>query len=165
MRAVYAFAAGLCAGGCASHESDSRAAALRRAEAIAVHVGAAVYLEAPVTYACGTGHWGDTLRFLYVTARACLSCKDVGYGLRRRPGGALLIVTPREDTPEVCAYLRGERLTLPVVGIGSDVAGRGDHAEWMVYGLLHGPTGRVIAAAEVPDGRALMHWSGAQVGE
>lgn len=61
-----------------------------------------------------------------VNARQALSCRDLGYLLRRvlpvggSPAAAPWIMVPAADTTAVCGFLRQERVRLPVVAITGD---------------------------------------------
>lgn len=63
-----------------------------------------------------------------VNARQCLSCRDLGYMLRRlpahlHPGADAVLVTPASDTAAVCPFVRQERIKLPVVATTRDSFG------------------------------------------
>lgn len=92
------------------------------------HVGtqalAAALRDDAVAPACGTS-LPDTLpRFaLLVNARQALSCRDLGYLLRRvhpaagSDGTVPWLLVPVADTSAVCPYLRQEKVRLPVVAV------------------------------------------------
>jgi hypothetical protein len=73
--------------------------------------------------ACGSPAPSGALSALVlVNARQCLSCRDLGYMLRRLPGQlrqgvAPLLVTPAADTVAVCPFVRQERIRIPVVAV------------------------------------------------
>lgn len=60
-----------------------------------------------------------------VTADACLSCRDVGWLLRKRANALMdssktvAVLTPASDAPVVCAYLESERTSTPVFASSS----------------------------------------------
>ncbi len=62
---------------------------------------------------------------LLVTAESCLSCRDVGWLVRKRnselsqSSDALGIITLSSDSAAVCGYLRSEKTSAPVV-VSSD---------------------------------------------
>jgi hypothetical protein len=56
---------------------------------------------------------------LLVNVPQALSCRDLGFTLRRLPGHVerTWVVIPEADTAALCAFLRTERVHLPVVGV------------------------------------------------
>ncbi len=56
---------------------------------------------------------------MLVTVPQALSCRDLGFALRRLPGKAerTWVVVPLADTADLCPFLRTERVRLPVMGV------------------------------------------------
>jgi hypothetical protein len=94
----------------------------REARSSADHFATAVRERAFVP-ACGAPPATGTPRHaVLVNARQALSCRDLGYLLRRlvpAPGSAPApwIMVPAADTAAICPFLRQERVRLPVVAI------------------------------------------------
>jgi len=63
--------------------------------------------------ACGSMSGGRADLLAYVNARQSLSCRDLGYMLRRLPRERTWIVIPASDTAEVCGFLARERIRTP----------------------------------------------------
>lgn len=74
--------------------------------------------------ACGTTPRVETsATAVLLNARQCLSCRDLGYMLRRltpllaaNPTPPLIVV-PSTDTISICPFLRQERVRLPVLSV------------------------------------------------
>lgn len=103
-----------CGRGHAAPPADAAADARISAEwmAEAVRPGSA-------TPACGTtAYAGRPALAVLVSANQALSCRDLGYLLRRlhpaADGKPAWIVVPARDTAAVCRFLREERVRLPV---------------------------------------------------
>lgn len=71
--------------------------------------------------ACGRTHpAGPASEVLVTTAEACLSCRDVGWLLRNRvkelaqDRKVISVATLKHDTASVCAYVKQERVSVPV---------------------------------------------------
>ncbi len=68
---------------------------------------------------------GAITELVVVTADACLSCRDVGWLLRKRANAlvdsseTVAVLTPASDAPAVCAYLASERTSAPVFASAS----------------------------------------------
>lgn len=78
-------------------------------------------LTASSIAACGTAAAPATVGgAVMINARQCLSCRDLGYMLRRlrehAPSGTVVVV-PAGDTTAICPYLRQERVHLPVLAV------------------------------------------------
>lgn len=78
---------------------------------------------------------GEARAILVVSGRQCLSCSNVGFAARRLqemlPAAPepLAILTSRADTSMVCAFVKGERLRIPVVAVPDSLfqtSGAGD---------------------------------------
>lgn len=71
--------------------------------------------------ACGTVPQESPLPdlALLVTAPQALSCRDLGFTLRRLPNEArrTWVVVPQADTAVLCSFLRTERVHLPIMGV------------------------------------------------
>jgi hypothetical protein len=67
-----------------------------------------------------------------VTSKQCLSCLEVGGLLReaqrdvRRNGGMLWVLSSQADTADVCAFVRKEKVRLPVVFVADTSFPRGE---------------------------------------
>lgn len=98
---------------------------------------------------------------LAVTADQCLGCKSVGRIARALSRGEFgkergVLVTPVTDTADVCAFLRLERVQLPVIGLAarhfpdtaltSDVVVLGVRADGTLSTLLHSREGLDLLA-------------------
>ncbi|HEU4455245.1 MAG TPA: hypothetical protein VFR81_19430 [Longimicrobium sp.] len=80
--------------------------------------------------ACGPGGGspGETSPELlaYVNARQSMSCRDLGFLLRRLSSERTWIVVPASDTATVCGFLARERIRIPaLVHEGASEAVRG----------------------------------------
>lgn len=92
-----------------------------------------------------------------ITARQCLSCRDIGFGLRRlarvarTSGRQLQLEVPRGDESAVAEFLRREHLADDVQLVGrASLAGVGDN-----FIVLFPEDGRVDSLT-APDGASLV---------
>ena len=100
--------------------SESVPIETRDAEALAAGIRIANALAADTRDACGSGSYGTAGHIVFaVSARQCLSCRNLGLLLRKaaRSGEELTVVTPMEDVPAVCKFLKQEKLRPLVVGL------------------------------------------------
>jgi hypothetical protein len=129
----------------------------REARASTDQLSAAVRERAFVA-ACGASLPAETPRHVVlVNARQALSCRDLGYLLRRlapatEADAAPWIMVPAGDTAAVCPFLRQERVRLPVAAVvGGDSLREG---RTIVMARLE-PTA-VDTAYFAPTGRAVL---------
>jgi hypothetical protein len=108
-------------------QSEARLTATRVAEKLA---------GAPVS-ACGSGSAPPMVGVaVMINARQCLSCRDLGYMLRRlktHVAGSPVVVVPAADTPAICPYLRQERVRLPVLALPDEDRTLADTRTLMLY--------------------------------
>lgn len=104
--------------------------ALQRQEAVATAAGFSEALRSgAVVGACGgVAPVRAPSVAVLINARQCLSCRDLGYMLRRlpshlHPGDDAVLVTPASDTAAVCPFLRQERIKFPVIATTADTSG------------------------------------------
>lgn len=129
----------------------------QEARASADQMSAAVRERAFVP-ACGGSLATETPRHaVLVNTRQALSCRDLGYLLRRlvsgAPAAAPWIMVPAADTAAVCPFLREERVRLPVAAVTDGADGLGD-ARMIVMARL-GRAG-VDTTYFAPTGRAVL---------
>ena len=111
------------------------------------------------TPACGTPSASAT-RLVFLTARECLGCRDVGHMLRelvkRTPAAETVAIgVPDSDTGLVCGFVREEHVTAPVIGIPA--RGQDDelnHSTLISYARLI--NGVIVDSAVAPDGEMLL---------
>lgn len=83
-------------------------------------------------------------RVLFVTAQACLTCRDVGFLVRRLAQRStstdtrLLLVTPAQDSAAVTAFLRQERASVPLILVPESVAPGLMRQSVIYYGRVDG---------------------------
>jgi hypothetical protein len=117
-------------------------------------------LAGPAVGACGADVPARPASLILVTARHCLSCKDVGRLLRgvlqASPDSmALQLVVPAPDTGPVCAFLREERIRLPVRVLSSSSSAEIDGSPPIGYARLDS-SGAIVDSALSRDGLALL---------
>lgn len=110
--------------------------------------------------ACGGSLPAETPRHaVLVNTRQALSCRDLGYLLRRlaprtETAAAPWIMVPAADTAAVCPFLREERVRLPVAAVTRDGAEGLREARTIVMGRM-GPAG-ADTMYFAPTGRAVL---------
>lgn len=103
-----------------------------------------------------------------INAQQSLSCRDLGYMLRRitdhlpAEGKGIVLVLPASDTAAVCAFLRQERVRLPVVAI-SDSDGRLERVRPIVA-FTRQTTGAIASVHFAPTGTELLRVMDAATG-
>lgn len=122
------------------------------------HLSAALR-DGSVVAACGGTLPAGTPRLaLLVNARQALSCRDLGYLLRRVPSGregdgaGTWVMVPAADTASVCRFLKQEKVRLPVAALTQDGGSLRDLRTVVLTRLraahadtsYHGPTGRAV---------------------
>lgn len=140
----------------ATASAELAAAGLRRGAGVAA-CGTEARIQAPAT-------------LVNLNAQQCLSCRDLGYMLRRLPAAgstafsAPVLVVPESDTAAVCPFLRQERIRLPVLSIPDRDRRIADartlvmysvRSDWSVDSVSFATTGadmlkRISAAPAVP---------------
>lgn len=97
---------------------------------------------------------------VFVTAEACLSCRDVGYLLRRLaedgpPGSSLVIATPSSDGEAVRAFLKYERAPGRLELISDDAIPRLAWQSVIYYGLIE-RRGGLVDSVVADDAAAIL---------
>ncbi len=122
MRRLGAFAVAVALAACGDSEplpmtfSQQRMEARQNAELAAEALRRGAY-----SGACRAGAAAASPRVaVLINAHQCLSCRDLGYMLRRVPptlaaGGKTALIVPASDTAVVCAFLRQERIAIPTL--------------------------------------------------
>ena len=146
------------AGLACQHWSDRNSAAHPEPVYLALRDGAS---EGRPT-ACSAAPIGRPRRLLLLTARLCLSCRDVGYLIRQimadsgaRPLGVLQIAVPSSDTALVCEFLRGERIHLPVRVLSEKASRSVERSTLLGYALLDA-SGALADSVLSADGLSLL---------
>jgi hypothetical protein len=130
----------------------------REARTSADRMSAAVQERAFVGACGGTLAPEPPRAAVLVNARQALSCRDLGYLLRRlvpaqSPVAAPWVMVPAADTAAVCAFLRQEKVRLPVAAVtrGGEVL---REARMIVMARMD--AGREDTAYYAPTGRAVL---------
>lgn len=110
--------------------------------------------------ACGSSPGASPKMLAHVNARQSLSCRDLGFMLRRLPRERTWIVIPAADTAAVCAFLARERIPAPAFSHAGasgyvresptlTVAGLADSAT--VSAVYHGAQGAALLKQIPPE--------------
>jgi len=93
--------------------------------------------------ACASAPAAPPGHLLLVTARLCLSCRDVGYLIRQimadsgtRMRGVLQLAVPSSDTALLCDFLREERIHLPVRVLSDEASRAVERSPLIGYAVL-----------------------------
>ncbi len=98
-------------------------------------------VDHPPTLACGQAQLPPKpRRLLLVTARHCLSCRNMGLVMRRlvsaERGGFALFV-PSKDAAEVCSFARLERIEAPIFAISDQSFPARELRDKFLYGIVN----------------------------
>lgn len=111
---------------------------------------------------CGTGSSsGEARAILVVSGRQCLSCSNVGFAARRlqemSPAAPqpLAILTSRADTSMVCAFVKAERLRVPVVAVPDSLFQTGSANDLLTLALFD-PEAESFKIYHAKDGLELL---------
>ncbi len=98
-------------------------------------------VDHPPTLACGQAQLPPKPRqLLLVTARHCLSCRNMGLVMRRlvtTEGGRFALFVPSKDAEEMCSFARLERIDAPIFAISDRSFPTREMGDKFLYGILN----------------------------